>query len=163
MELWLRSLEWHFWVLNVSWCPGDVEGKGLGSGFLQQSQEQTHSLCSSHASVPAGIFGWVCRCWALCGENRLGYSSRFGVHLPNSPSLELNFLCSAGKCQCWDGSWHSNLIMELSLDHRGSPKSPWYPHTAQELCWLPTNLWLFGWTLGRSHGIVGIGEVLWDH
>lgn len=136
MGLWLRSLEWHFLVLNVSWCPGEVEGKGLGSGFLQQSQEQAHSLCSSHAPAPAGIFGWVSRCWGWCVENRLGSLSSFGLNLPSSPGLELNFPCNAGKCQCWGGSWQSNLLTELSLHHRGSPKSPWYPNTAQELCWL---------------------------
>lgn len=140
----------------VPWRGG---GEGAGKGLPASFQEQAHSLCSSHAPAPAGIFGWVSRCWGWCGENRLGSLSSFGLNLRSSPGLELNFPCNAGKCQCWDGSWQSNLLTELSLHHRGSPKSPWYPNTAQELCWLPTELW----PLESSHRVMGVGKVLWDH
>ena len=49
-----------FCLLDVLWCSGEVEGKGLGSGFPCSRAKSEHIPCAqAMPAILAAIFGWA--------------------------------------------------------------------------------------------------------
>lgn len=83
-----------------------VPWRGVGAGkWLPAAEPRASTFLVLQPCLSSSWDLWLgFQVLGLVCENKLGYLSSFGLHLPNSPGLELNFLCNAWKCQCWDGS-----------------------------------------------------------